>query len=130
MLAQLTKSRMRSPTHFTPLAAAWLAALALFVTSCNDDDHPNPYAYVGSACRDDRDCGFGAHCERGGDFPDGTCATACGDHRQCPLGSACVDVKGGLCLVACGSDAFCRPGYRCKAKNDRGDPGESRICIK
>ena len=98
--------------------------------SCNDDDHPNPYAFVGSACRDDRDCVLGAHCERGGDFPEGTCTIACRDHRECPLGGACVDVKGGLCLIACGSDAFCRPGYRCKARNDRGDPGESRVCIK
>ena len=113
-----------------PPAAAWLAALSLFVTSCDDDDHPNPYEFVGSACRDDRDCVLGAHCERGGDFPEGTCTNVCRDHRDCPPGSACANVKGGLCLIACGSDAYCRPGYRCRVRDDQGDPGESRVCLK
>ena len=121
---------MRSPSLCMPPAAAWLAALSLFVTSCDDDDHPNPYEFVGNACRDDRDCVLGARCERGGEFPDGSCTIVCRDHRDCPFGSACVDVKGGLCLPSCGSDAFCRPEYHCKVKDDRGDPGESRVCIK
>lgn len=102
----------------------------LFACACGDDDDFNPYTFVGSACRSDVDCVRGARCEKGGDFPDGTCTFACRVHEDCPAGSACVDVRGGLCLIACGSDPYCRPGYRCRDRDDRGDPGESRVCIK
>ena len=111
--------------------ATLIGALALaLLIGCGDDDDNNPYRWVGSACRSDLDCVRGAHCERGGDFPDGTCAFTCSAHEDCPPGSACVDVHGGLCLIACGSDPFCRPGYRCRERDDKGDPGASRVCMK
>ena len=121
---------MSSATQHTLFTLVMLGCCALLALGCDDDDHPNPYVFVGSACSDDRDCAQGARCERGGDFPDGTCTFACRDHRDCPYGSACAEVRGGLCLIACGSDAFCRPEYRCRVRDDHNDPGESRVCIK
>ena len=103
-------------------------ALLLLSNACGDDDHA-PYEYVGHACRDDFDCAPGVDCETGGDFPDGTCTIPCRDHRDCPQGTACVDVHGGLCLVYCSSDLHCRNRYDCKARDDRDDSGESLVCI-
>lgn len=119
---------MQSSARVRLIGFVSLLLLAL-AAACGDDDS-NPYEFVGSACRADTDCVLGAHCEKGGDFPDGTCTFACRDHIECPAGSACVGVHGGLCLIACGSDPYCRPGYRCRERNDEGDPGQSRVCLK
>ena len=90
-----------------------------------------PYEVDGGACRTDLDCAPGAHCERAGPFPDGTCTLQCRDHFDCPRGTACVDVHGGVCLIACGGDLHCRDRYHCKARDDRGgDRGESMVCIR
>jgi hypothetical protein len=115
--------------HCASLIVWIVIAASMFAFACGDDDF-NPYEFVGSACRSSVDCAPGAQCESGGDFPDGTCTFECRNHSECPHGSACVDVHGGICLVACGSDPFCRPGYRCRERKDRGAPGESRVCIK
>src|SRR5262245_26017825 len=86
------------------LCAARVATCGvLLCASCGDADY-GPYAIVGGACRDAFDCAPGAQCERGGDFPEGTCTLPCRDHLDCPRGTACVDVHGGMCLIACGSD--------------------------
>jgi hypothetical protein len=108
------------------LACAVLAASAL---ACGDDDF-GPYAIVGGACRSDIDCAPGASCQRGGDFPSGTCTLPCATHFDCTNGTACIDIQGGICLVACANDSYCRAGYKCKSKHDRDGNGDSPVCIK
>lgn len=111
-------------------------ALGLFLacglacaSACGDDDF-GPYQTLGLSCRTALDCGPGVECERGGDFPDGTCTFSCRDHLDCAPGTACADVHGGLCLIACANDSYCRPGYKCKSKHDRDGNNESLVCIK
>jgi len=108
---------------------ALVMGLWVSAPGCGDDDFYSPYGFVGGACRNNLDCAPGARCERGGQFPDGTCALPCRDHLDCPSGTACVDVAGGICLVACISDLDCRVSYRCRERNDRADRGESLVCI-
>jgi hypothetical protein len=104
----------------------WLLALALF--GCGDDDY-GPYNYLGGPCRNEFDCAPGVRCQGGGDFPDGTCALPCRDYRDCPQGTACADVHGGLCLVRCANELQCRPGYRCRDRNDRNSDTSSLVCM-
>ena len=95
---------MARPAMFKriPISACFaVAALMSASASCDDDDY-SPYSIVGTACR---------------------------DHLDCPAGTACVDVEGGICLVACASDLDCRVSYRCRERNDRDDQGESLVCI-
>src|SRR5690606_19167477 len=98
-------------------------------TACGDDDMY--YGdIVGAACRDDLDCAPGSHCERGGDFPDGTCTLVFRDHYDCPRAASCVDKKGGIRLPGCLINADCRPGYRCRGVDNENAPGSSRVCIR
>ncbi len=82
---------------------------------------------VGGACNDDFDCE--GTCLRGGDFPDGTCSFECRDDGDCPVGTACIDTKGGVCLLLCDRDSDCRGGYECDDKDREGHGGEARVCI-
>lgn len=117
------------PRSISGLRVVALASVLLLpALGCGDDDF-NPYAIVGGACRDAFDCAPGVDCERGGDFPDGTCTLPCRSHRDCPGGTACVDVRGGLCLIACTNDLHCRERYACRARDSRGERGESFVCI-
>jgi hypothetical protein len=106
-----------------------LCLSAVAFAGCGDDDYA-PYAIVGGACRGNIDCAPGADCQRGGDFPDGTCTLPCNSHLDCISGSACIDTQGGICLVACADNSYCRPGYKCKTKDDRDRRGKSLVCIK
>jgi hypothetical protein len=108
-----------------------LAALPL--AACGDDDNfgVGPFSpLVGGPCTDDLDCVSGAFCLRGGDFPQGTCTVACRSHADCPLGAACIDEEHGVCLPECIAELDCRGGYDCKERDDRNDPGKSRVCIR
>lgn len=111
------------------MRAVALVALTAAALSCGDDDFA-PYSIVGGACRFDGDCAPGARCERGGDFPDGTCTLPCNNHLDCVEGTACIDTQGGICLVSCAYDSYCRLEYKCKDKKDRDGRGSSLVCIK
>lgn len=102
----------------------------LWIAACGDDEFVGPYGLVGGPCGDAFDCAPGLDCERGGDFPQGTCTLPCRGHYDCPVGTACADVAGGVCLVACSTKFDCRVGYDCKAKRSRGGGGESLVCVK
>jgi len=73
---------------------------------------------VGESCTVNGDCRD--LCATGGDFPGGFCTTACFDDRDCPGGTVCTDIDGGICLFECDSDDVCTellgdPAYDCRA---------------
>lgn len=107
-----------------------LVLACMLAAACGDDEFVGPYGLVGGPCGSDFDCAPGIRCERGGEFPQGTCTLPCRGHYDCPIGTACVDVKGGVCLVACLRPFDCRPGYDCKAKDNRDGPGDAFVCIE
>jgi hypothetical protein len=130
-MRERTESELRSQRV---RARAWCSALigSLLLASavgCGDDDY-GPYEIVGGQCRSNAECAPGADCQRGGDFPDGTCTLPCNSHIDCTAGTACIDTQGGICLVACANDSYCRAGYKCKTKHDRDGRGDSLVCIK
>jgi hypothetical protein len=110
---------------------AWLVlALGCLLAGCSDDeDASSQSTLVGGPCGSNEDCDVEAHCERGGDFPDGLCTLSCGYHEDCPLGSRCINDKGGICMVECSADADCRGGYKCKDADNR-EGGKSLVCKK
>jgi hypothetical protein len=103
-----------------------LVLAGLFLTACGDSVGNDGYT-VGGPCATDRDCD--ELCERGSDFPGGTCTLACRDDRDCPSGTACIDKSGGICLLLCNFDSDCRPGYECEDESRRGASGKATVCI-
>ena len=74
---------------------------------------------VGTSCTVDTDCGDGAYClSEGEGFAGGYCTAPCPTGDECPSGSACVEVGGGmtLCLDSCdpaATERECRSFYGC-----------------
>lgn len=81
---------------------------------------------VGGACDSADDCV--ERCERGPDFPGGTCTVSCLDDTDCPGGTLCVDEEGGICLLRCDLTSDCRLGYICDSQDRRGAAGEVLVC--
>lgn len=81
---------------------------------------------VGGSCDSSDDCV--ERCERGEDFPGGTCTVSCLDDGDCPGGTLCVDEEGGICLLRCDLTSECRLGYICDTQDRRGAPGEVLVC--
>jgi hypothetical protein len=112
------------------MKSAWLCfLLSLVAFGCSDDEAASDSSLVGGPCGGNDDCDLDAHCERGGDFPDGMCTLSCGSHDDCPFAARCIHKAGGVCMVECSADSDCRGGYKCKdADNEEG--GKSLVCIK
>lgn len=115
--------------RYSPAMHWRIAFLLGFVgfLACHGGDVGPDGGLVGGACRDGGDCA--ERCVRGGDFPDGTCTVDCRDDRDCPDGSWCIDVEGGVCLLGCAYDDDCRPPYECKDRNREGAGGREAVCI-
>jgi hypothetical protein len=85
---------------------------------------------VGGACVVSSQCAMESRCLTGASFPAGYCAKTCGSDEDCPGGSECVQVEGGVCMVSCGSSAECRSGdgYGCVSREARGAAGTRTVC--
>lgn len=104
-----------------------MSALAAGSLLACTHDVGNEGSYVGGSCESDEDCQ--EECLRGGDFPRGTCSASCEDDSDCPRETACVDKSGGVCLLTCYESSDCRDGYSCKREDNKGEGGDSRVCI-
>lgn len=125
---------MRAP-HLLRAAVLLLA----LCSGCGDDEGDFAVGLdgplVGGPCYDELDCFSGGICPGGatlrdGDYPGGTCTVPCRGHEDCPPSTACIEDHGGICLLQCIDRLDCRGGYTCKERDDRGDPGKSRVCTK
>jgi hypothetical protein len=119
----LPAMRVLKPRVFVMAA---LASLSLSLTACTHDVG-NEGSLVGGSCDGDGDCQ--EECLKGGDFPRGTCSVSCRDDADCPAETDCVDKSGGVCLLSCTSRSDCREGYTCKGEKNKGEGGESLVCI-
>lgn len=81
---------------------------------------------VGGSCLENSDCE--ELCLEGGRYPDGTCSTECNSDEDCPDGTWCIDLDGGVCLLACDQDDDCRSAYECNGRDRKGTPGKAQAC--
>lgn len=110
-----------------PRMLAILLACVWLVPGCGDDDVGGEGGLVGGPCQDSVDCEF--RCERGEEYPDGTCIVPCNTDDDCPVGSSCINREDGVCLLSCELPEDCRPGYDCEGQENRGHGGDSLVCI-
>lgn len=86
-------------------------SLALVAVAACADVPADPLA-DGSPCELGAQCASGLCLAADDGWPDGLCASACGD--GCGAGLACASLAAGaLCLPACDAAADCRPGWVC-----------------
>ena len=105
-----------------------LAILLVLVslTACNETNRT-----VGAACDRDADCRD--RCLEG--WPGGFCTVDCDVNADCPGGTICADMHGGVCLFLCDSGEECRDrlgddDYRCDDRRNRGDGGDrDDVCV-
>lgn len=99
--------------------------LGLWAMGCGIDDVGATGRMVGGRCVASGDCV--QRCLTGSKFPGGYCTVGCGADRDCPGGSACVALDGGVCLATCSTSRQCVPfgsGYGCAAVASQwGSPG-------
>lgn len=102
-----------------------LVAILLVSAACT----PGPNRQVGAPCADDIDCAD--RCLD--DWPGGFCTLRCGDNRDCPSDSVCIDSNGGVCMLLCHDSSECKDflgdnDYRC---HDRRDVHDDRydVCV-
>ncbi|HEV8323890.1 MAG TPA: hypothetical protein VG389_19895 [Myxococcota bacterium] len=109
-------SRVRAAA--TRAAALLALAAATLAAGCS---HGQPDRLVGESCATNDDCRD--MCATGADFPGGFCTTTCFDDGDCPGGTVCADVQGGICLFPCDGEAtdYCSDlidvDYRCRDRN-------------
>lgn len=87
---------------------------------------------LGARCDDSDQCSD--RCLTGTRFPDGLCSSTCDDGGDCPGGTECADLEGGVCLYGCAEDRDCEllgEGWRCGIETERGGAPdqEVRVCV-
>jgi hypothetical protein len=96
--------------------------MLLALVACRGDDVDEE---VGARCRSDNDC-LDRCLGPSGEYPEGFCTLDCGDNRDCPRDTDCIDREGGVCLFQCFDNADCNflgPGWQCRDERLREDPG-------
>jgi hypothetical protein len=107
-------------------ALALVAAVAL-AAGCVSSDVSRE---IGARCDDSDQCDD--RCLSGGQYPDGLCTVTCDDGDDCPGGSACADLEGGVCLYACDDDAACEflgDGWRCRVEVEHGAAVDQEVTV-
>ena len=106
-----------------------LAVLVITAASCGGDDEVS--WLLGARCDVSADCDDRCLAPSN-DYPDGFCTLDCDRNADCPGGSDCVDLEGGVCLFTCGGNADCAflgPNWICREENLREDQNQrSRVC--
>jgi len=109
------------------LATTRIGVLALLI-SCSSSDVSRR---LGAQCDTRDDCE--ERCERGGEYPDGFCTTACETDNDCDPSARCVDKEGGICLYGCEATPDCDflgTGWSCDTEDLRENSDmEVLICI-
>lgn len=85
---------------------------------------------LGARCDDKSECD--ERCLVGDDFPGGLCSLTCADSAECPDGSVCADLEGGVCLFACDEAdacAFLGESWVCSTVDRRGEEGQESACV-
>ena len=103
-------------------------SLTLVFVACSPSS--NVGRDVGARCDSSDECDD--RCLAPEDFPGGFCSLSCDTAGDCPGGTACVDVEGGVCLFTC-SDAtgceFLGQGYECETEEfGDGSDGTVEVC--
>lgn len=97
------------------LSYGLFGALCVLSAGCAS---PEVSRSLGAQCESRGECA--ERCERGPEYPDGICTTACETDSDCPSSASCVDEQGGICLFACEVDPDCEflgTGWSCKGKD-------------
>lgn len=83
---------------------------------------------LGARCDDKDECD--ERCLVGERYPGGLCSLSCIRDDDCPDGSACIEVEGGVCLPGCGIEEcdYLGEGWSCQpALATSGD--EVMVCL-
>ena len=105
---------------------ARLAVLVIAVAGCGGSDVSRT---LGARCDEQTECDD--RCLAGEPFPGGFCSVDCDVSGDCPGGTECVELEGGVCLFDCVEPADCAflgIGWTC-APSPAAEGGEVMVCI-
>jgi hypothetical protein len=111
------------------MRSAIIAVIALGAALCAACQHSDVSREVGARCDTQAECD--ERCLTGAGYPGGFCTVACSIRGECPSGTTCADLEGGVCLFECGSDADCTflgGGWRCNTADLRGGGIKVMVC--
>jgi hypothetical protein len=104
----------------------WLAAATLL--ACTADSAVS--RRIGARCEDKSECDD--RCLSGATFPGGFCSVTCDRTSDCPEGSVCIGIEGGVCLFNCPSGTedcrFLGEGWTCQLLPLRDQNEEAEAC--
>ena len=101
--------------------------LVLAVAACSSSS--NVGRDVGARCDSSDECDD--RCLPPADFPGGFCTLSCEQDEQCPGGTYCVDVEGGVCLFDCNENVDCEflgADYQCRTEAPRTGGENVEVC--
>ncbi len=110
------------------MRSAIIAVVGLLFAACQ---HSDVSREVGARCDKSAECD--QRClAPGGGYPGGFCTVVCDARGDCPSGTTCADLEGGVCLFECGGDpdcAFLGTGWHCTTADLRGGGIKVRVCL-
>lgn len=92
---------------------------------------PSVSREIGARCESHADCAERCLAGAGPLYPDGFCSMSCDQDDDCPGGSVCADIDGGVCLFACERAeqcAFLGAGWACMRPSNE-DEQEVSVCL-
>jgi hypothetical protein len=105
-------------------------AFFLFFCACGGSAVGPTGHEVGAVCSKDSDCA--KRCTLLADFGNGMCTRPCASDPDCPKGTRCVAVEGGICALSCRTTSDCSgfgQTFVCESKSQPGG-GEVLVCRK
>ena len=109
------------------VAFAFASLITLFV-ACSSSPTDS---LIGAPCAVDGDCAHRCFTDNGDHFPGGFCSESCASDADCPNGTACIGVAGGVCMFVCPpfDCTFMGPGWTCDARDRNNGAGQVNVCI-
>ncbi len=118
--------RGKPPPRVSPFACVSLAIAMLAACSASADVSRE----LGALCEDRGECDD--RCLVGARYPGGFCSVSCDGESDCPGGSSCTGLEGGVCLFACSEAAECDflgTGWSCRPEPARGGSGGEQVMV-